>query len=146
MPIGEKTKLLWQNPEYRKRMIKAHKGQKAWNKGRKCPEFSGKNHPRYKGGWRKADGRWITLMPAHPFTDSKGYIRRSRLVAERYLGRYLFPKEVVHHINRDKSDDHPENLYLFPSESAHLSYEKNRLKDRNKILPLKSNLITSSNE
>ena len=31
--IGSKTKLLWQNPEYRKHMSEVHKGQKAWNKG-----------------------------------------------------------------------------------------------------------------
>ena len=29
------TKKLWQNPEYRKHMSEAHKGQKVWNKGLK---------------------------------------------------------------------------------------------------------------
>jgi hypothetical protein len=32
---GLKTKSLWENPEYRKHMSEAHKGQKAWNKGKK---------------------------------------------------------------------------------------------------------------
>lgn len=34
-PHGNKasTKKLWENPEYRRRMSEAHKGQKAWNKG-----------------------------------------------------------------------------------------------------------------
>jgi hypothetical protein len=31
--LGSKTKLLWDNPEYRKHMSEVHKGQKAWNKG-----------------------------------------------------------------------------------------------------------------
>ena len=30
---GIKTKELWKNPEYRKMMSEAHKGQEAWNKG-----------------------------------------------------------------------------------------------------------------
>ena len=31
--LGSKTKILWQNPDYRRHMSKAHEGQKAWNKG-----------------------------------------------------------------------------------------------------------------
>ena len=33
MPRGIKTKELWKNSEYRKRMQDAHRGQQAWNKG-----------------------------------------------------------------------------------------------------------------
>lgn len=33
MPAGEKTKLLWNNPEYREKMRVAHLGQIVWNKG-----------------------------------------------------------------------------------------------------------------
>jgi len=32
---GAKTKMLWENPLYRRHMSEAHKGQKAWNKGKK---------------------------------------------------------------------------------------------------------------
>lgn len=32
MAKGSKTKLLWQNPEYQKHMVKVHLGQKAWNR------------------------------------------------------------------------------------------------------------------
>ena len=31
--LGKKTKLLWQNSDYREHMKQAHIGQKAWNKG-----------------------------------------------------------------------------------------------------------------
>ena len=35
MPLGEKTKLLWQNPEYRQHMVEAHKGNKGYWTGKK---------------------------------------------------------------------------------------------------------------
>jgi len=31
--LGMKTKYLWKNPDYRRHMSEAHKGQKPWNKG-----------------------------------------------------------------------------------------------------------------
>ena len=38
MPKGIKTKILWQNLEYRKRMQDAHRGQRAWNRGKSFSE------------------------------------------------------------------------------------------------------------
>src|SRR3990167_2660369 len=35
MPLGEKTKILWQNPAYRKHMSDVHLGQRGWMTGRK---------------------------------------------------------------------------------------------------------------
>lgn len=37
MPVGEKTKLLWKNPNYRIMMSDSHKNQIPWNKGKKNP-------------------------------------------------------------------------------------------------------------
>lgn len=35
----------------KKKLSLAHLGQKSWNKGKKYPEFSGKNHPHWKGNF-----------------------------------------------------------------------------------------------
>ena len=56
----------------------------------------------------------------------KGYKRFSdsgipvhRYVAERKLGRKLEKGEVVHHINRDKTDNRRDNLWVFHSQKKH---------------------------
>lgn len=55
----------------------------------------------------------------HPGADENGYVYEHRLVAERMLGRYLLAGECVHHRNRDKRDNRPENLEVCESNSAH---------------------------
>jgi len=42
-----------------------------------------------------------------------------RHVAERKLGRPLEPGEVVHHKNRDKTDNRRSNLRVFGSQKQH---------------------------
>jgi len=58
-------------------------------------EFGGNSYLRIRG------------VPAH------------RYIAEQKLGRSLLPGEVVHHIDGNRHNNAPENLWVFPSMSEH---------------------------
>lgn len=69
----------------------------------------------------RPDGYRMILAEDHPFADVKGYVREHRLVMESSIGRFLDPKEVVHHIDGDRSNNSIENLKLYASNAYHLS-------------------------
>lgn len=86
--------------------------------------------PHYKGGRIINTQKYILILkPDHPFANNDGYVREHRLVMEEYLGRYLSPKEVVHHINGDTEDNRIENLELLASSNIHgiLHYQNRRI-------------------
>jgi hypothetical protein len=93
---------------------KGHKVPQRWRKAtsERC----------FKGGIIKLSGYICIKTPLHPFAFKNGYIKRSRLVMEKYLNRYLLPIESVHHIDGNKENDEIENLMLFESESKHQKY------------------------
>lgn len=69
-------------------------------------------------------GYVLLLRHEHPHAMSDGYVREHRLVMEEFLGRYLEPKEVVHHINNNRADNRLENLILFASDAEHLAWHR----------------------
>jgi len=88
----------------------------------------GDKNPAWQGGVRhhRHDGyHYIALLrPDHPYSNSRGYIFEHRLVVEAQIGRYLQPYEPVHHVNKVTTDNRPENLMAFVSNSAHIRFEK----------------------
>lgn len=140
--------------EHCEKLSEAHKGKKlspetiqklkgriSWNKGKKMSEetrqkviknsaMRGKKPANWNGGKRIENGYIMVLKKNHPFRKKDGYIKRSRLVMEKHIGRYLTPEEVVHHKGvkylidsvKNKQDDRIENLKLFKNNSEHLKF------------------------
>jgi len=69
-------------------------------------------------------GYVLEYAPWHARCDRYGYVQQHRLVAEHYLGRLLSGVEVVHHEDKDKMNNSPENLLIFPDHSAHMRHHK----------------------
>lgn len=96
------------------------KGNIPWNKGKVLPQFSGKNHPAWKGGRVLSVYGYVLIYAPHHPNNFSNYYFEHRIVMEKHLGRYLNKKEVVHHINAIKTDNRLINLKLFKSSGEHL--------------------------
>lgn len=84
----------------------------------------GKNHHHWKGGKVKRGKYWSIKTRSHPSHRSGFYVKEHRLIMEKYLGRYLTEKEVVHHINGDPLDNRIKNLQLFSSGKEHQKFHQ----------------------
>lgn len=70
----------------------------------------------------REDGYIQVYKPEHPYANKDGYVMEHRLVMEEVLERYIKENEVIHHINRNRKDNRPENLMIFSSISDHMRY------------------------
>ena len=87
---------------------------------------SGAGHPEWKGGRiEDKNGYILVYSPGHPMARAprKKYVFEHRLVMSQKLGRLLLPNEVVHHIDGNRKNNHPDNLILFQTNADHLRHE-----------------------
>jgi len=74
------------------------------------------------------EGYAVIHNPIHPSAWKNGGMRRSRFILEQALGRPLKEGMVVHHINGNVQDDHPENLLeIRRGEHTRLHHQSRRL-------------------
>jgi len=71
-------------------------------------------------------GHILEYCPDHPACNARGMVLQHRLVMECKLGRFLTGQEVVHHIDNDKTNNHEDNLLLFPNQKAHVLYHQRK--------------------
>ena len=94
--------------------------------------WKGEKNPRWSGG------TYINKQNYRMIHDDKNRWRvEHRIVVERIIGRDLKRHETIHHINENKLDNRPENLYYYPNDSLHKRHHGLKNKPE-----LKSNLIT----
>lgn len=101
---SESTRAAWANERY-KSAIRRGADSAAWRGGRR----------------RDARGYIYIYSPNHPYATKAHCVMEHRLVVEEELGRYLLPSEKVHHKNKIKNDNRPENLEVFSCQAAHLT-------------------------
>ena len=82
-------------------------------------EFKKRNKAYWKGGIKKHSSGYILIIRHDHPRSINGYVKRSYLVMEKHINRFLKPEEVVHHINSIKDDDRIKNLKLFKNHSEH---------------------------
>lgn len=101
------------------------KGNIPWNKGIKRLDIKGNKNGRWIGGrLKRKDGYILIYKPNHPYCIHNRYILEHRLIIEKFIDRYLSPKEVVHHLNGKRTDNRPQNLIVFDSSGNHHRFER----------------------
>lgn len=81
----------------------------------------------WRGGTRRDRNRCQWFMPWHHRADKRGYVYRYVIAAELHLGRPLRIGEVVHHIDGDVTNDHPDNLQVLANQSEHIAIHRPQL-------------------
>lgn len=114
----------------------ASKGRDGWTEESResyLKKMTGPNNPAWKGGvtyFRKKGNygkyriKYVRCPKEYlPMARKDGYVMEHRLTVAQHLGRCLKRTEVVHHKDHDPTNNNPDNLMLFASNSQHKRYE-----------------------
>jgi hypothetical protein len=104
----------------------------------------------WKGGRKVNENGYIMILlePSDPYycmAQKSGYVLEHRYIMARHLGRPLESWEVVHHKNRNKSDNQLSNLHLYPSKQHMQSHIEWKLIWRIKQLEQRTTLLEAEN-
>ena len=72
------------------------------------------------------NGYYALYLPLHHRATTNGMVYEHILVAEKKIGRYLKPDEVVHHIDGDRGNNTEENLLVFRTKSDHSAFHRGK--------------------
>ncbi len=85
----------------------------------------GKRAISWNGGLIKSSHGYILAWnPGHARAYKSGYAYEHILVAEKKYGRPITRQEVIHHVDRNRSNNDPENLWIFANHADHRHYHK----------------------
>jgi predicted transcriptional regulator len=102
-----------------------HRLKKLGLRAKRTGPKNGNRHTNWKGGRKIVKGYVYIYSPSHPHKSKQNYVAEHRLAMEQKLGRLLDPKEVVHHRDGNRLNNHPDNLECFATNALHLADELN---------------------
>lgn len=74
----------------------------------------------------ESNGYYEYYIPEHHLANKNGIVYEHQIIAEHVIGRELKEGEVVHHKDKNKSNNSPDNLIVFKTSSDHSAYHKGR--------------------
>lgn len=88
----------------------------------KKPSGIGDGHSQWKGGRsiHGQSGYWTVYAPNHPRRKSNNRVFEHIIVAENKYGRSIKRGEPIHHIDFNRLNNEPNNLYLCENNKEHM--------------------------